>query len=203
MSHRMEPRPSVCIYVCGILTAPGESSNWTGRAVTWTHLHSQHCAEKVEYFVGPVGRAFGQRNRAAKLVRTLSFYADRNWRIILVGHSNGCDVILDALRAMRPAPPRIDALHFLSPACEENFRVNGLNDLADRIHSVSVWIAEGDVPLLLANSWAGRLVGFGGLGRVGPVEATCRPKVYRGPGGHSHWFAPGEFDRTMRRLTGQ
>lgn len=200
----MESRPSICLYVCGILTFPGHARNWTGRAVTWTHLHTPHRAEKIEYFVGPVGRVLGQRLRARKLIRTLEFYADRDWRIILAGHSNGCDVILDALRALRPAAPRIAALHLLSPACDEHFERNGLNSLADRIGSVSVWIAAEDRPLVLADSWAGRLVGFGGLGRRGPLHATCRPRIYRGPGGHSHWFEDDvQFERTMRRLTGR
>ena len=56
----------VTIYVNGILTFPGSSNNWNGRAVTWTHLNRDARAEKVEYFCGPIDRAFGQKERAQK-----------------------------------------------------------------------------------------------------------------------------------------
>jgi len=190
---------TVFIYVNGILNFPADSENWNGRAVTWTHLHTPHRAEKIEYYVGPISRALGQRKRARKLIRTLAFYD--GWKIILVGHSNGCDVILDALSYM--AWPKIHAVHLISAACEADFNSNGLNDAGDQIGSVHVWIAEWDFALKLADTYTGRFLGYGSLGRSGPLNYINAPAVKMGKCfGHSEWFSWRNFHQTMSSITG-
>ncbi|MEN8134312.1 MAG: alpha/beta hydrolase [Thermodesulfobacteriota bacterium] len=190
---------TVCIFVNGILTLPGESDNWNGKAVTWTHLNTPFRAEKVEYLVGPISRVLGQKKRARKLIKTLRFY--QGWRIILVGHSNGCDVILDALRKMDW--PRIERLHLLSGACEADFDKNGLNEAGTRIGSICVYVAKRDRALRLADTITGRLLGYGALGKSGPinpalpVETVAEPKFR-----HSDWFKAEHFKTTMQKLTG-
>jgi hypothetical protein len=187
----------VYIYVNGILTVPGESENWTGKAVTWTHLHTNDVAEKVEYWVGPISRAFGrgQRKRAEKLAKTVHFYAISGYEIILAGHSNGGSVIGDAIRLMPPGSWKaIKHVHLISPASKEDFEVNGLNLLGA---PVTVYIAGQDTPLALA-SGPGRLLGYGGLGKVGPVNAKVPTKVVtREEFGHGTWFESEYFDSTM------
>jgi hypothetical protein len=187
-------RKRVVIYVNGILTIPGNGRNWTGRAVTYTHLHADDLyAEKLEYFVGVLGRSLGQAGRAAKLATMLRYY--EGWEITLVGHSNGCDVILDALRSM--GWPEIHALHLISGACDPDFDKNGLNASGRRIGRICVYIAGADWALSLASTWAGKLLGYGDLGRRGPVNARRLVEVVREPFGHSDWFADERLDETM------
>jgi len=197
------PPRTVFIYVNGILTFPGESDNWNGKAVTWTHLRTPHRAEKVEYYVGPVSRALGQKKRAEKLTKTLRYY--EGWEIILAGHSNGCDVILDALRAA--SWPRLQALHLVSGACDADFDRNGLNVAmgGGRIGRVSVWVAGKDGALKLANTSIGRLLGYGPdgpLGMMGPLHALEPVAIVREPAfGHSDWWAPENLDESLAIIT--
>lgn len=194
--------PTVFLFVNGILTVPGRATNWTGRAVTWTHLHTPHRAEKIEYFTGPVGRFLGNTARAEKLKHTLEFYRRQNWRVVLVGHSNGCDVILDALSLM--AWPPIHSVHLISAACEADFSRNGLNAAGSRIQHLHVYIAEKDWALVLADTLAGRLLGYGVLGKKGPLNATPQAEpdvIVKAPIGHGGWFDDEHFDGTLQRIT--
>lgn len=195
----------VFIYVCGILTFPGVARNWTGRAVTWTHLHTPSKAEKIEYFVGPISRVLGQGFRAGKLLSTLEFYT--GWQIHLIGHSNGCDVILDALAAAENRGggfPRIHSLHLISAACSADFEHVRLNEfVADRkIRHLHVWIAGKDNALALADTFTGRALGYGALGRSGPLNNRVPfEQIHRPAFGHSDWFSEENFDATMQILT--
>ncbi|WP_050028924.1 alpha/beta hydrolase [Verrucomicrobium sp. BvORR034] len=199
----------VVVMVNGIMTVPGNSRNWTGRGVTWTHLWSpavsQHgcqlVAERLEYFSGPLlSRALGQKDRAQKLQRMLEFYYKQDWEVTLVGHSNGCDVILDTLAAM--GWPRVRDLHLVSAACESDFAKNGLNAAGDRIGSIHVYVADADWALWLAGSWVGKLLGYGTLGRQGPVGHNRVVNVIHRPFGHSEWFSDSYLDETMSRIIG-
>jgi hypothetical protein len=65
----------VFVYVNGILTMPGDANNWNRRAVTHTHLHTNARAESLEYLVGPLSRALGQKKRANKLLKKILWYS--------------------------------------------------------------------------------------------------------------------------------
>lgn len=177
------------------MTLPGDSENWNGKAVTWTHIHTPHRAEKIEYFVGPVGRVLGQKRRSYKLARTMNFYKD--WEIVLVGHSNGCDVILDSLNNY-PNSYNIKALHLIAPACEADFEKNGLNNF--NIDKVNVYIGTKDSALKIASSWIGRLLGYGILGKIGPINAKKLVEVTKKEFDHNDWFKKENFDQTMNNL---
>lgn len=201
-------RRRIYIYVNGILNFPGQSQNWTGRAVTWTHLNTEAkaWAEKVEYWAGPITRVFKNAARAKKLRRTIAFYAGDGWDIVLVGHSNGCDVILDALPAA--GWPRIEHIHFVCAAAEGNFQKNGLNRAlhAGDVGGVTVYLAGQDAPLRLAHTLFGKALGYGALGATGPLDVAPEiqrlVRVHRWPDfGHSDCFEDDVFDRTMRLLT--
>lgn len=195
---------SVTIFVNGILTFPGDTRDWNYRAVVWTHLKTESHAQAVEYFCGPIGRAFGQRKRAAKIVELLQAY--EGWEITLVGHSNGCAVILAAL-ASTLVYPMIKAIHLVSGACDADFDHNGLNEALEdgRVGSVGVYIGGKDMALRLASHWIGRVLGYGVLGLHGPrnVSDAARPKVgiLEWPTfGHSDCWRPEHFDRTMAKF---
>lgn len=194
---------TVTIFVNGIMNWPGDASDWNRRAVTFSHTQSETRAEAFLYFCGPIGRAFGQNRRARKLADLLAQY--RGWSITLVGHSNGADVILDALSMA--CWPKIESLHLVSGACEADCIRNGLNFAlcSGRIGAVKIYIAGKDIWLRLANSIAGRLLGYGVMGLHGPLNLL--PSVADHVGvltcpefGHSTWWQDLHFQRTMRHF---
>ena len=200
---------SVVVFVPGILTWPGAARNWSGRAVTWTHINTPHKAEKVEYLSGPgASRILGQRNRVRKLARTLEFY--RGFEITLVGHSNGCSVILEALRTAALVGIRAHRLVFVAPTCDEDCERNGINGLMRRgkVGRLEVLMGGRDWQARLAGSWLGRLFGYGRMGVTGPVGCVPgRSDVIRcADWGHSDWWGPGghlrdqQFEWTMRKI---
>lgn len=190
----------IYIYVPGILTFPGSSKNWDGRAVTRTHTVTDYRAEKVEFFVGVISRAFGQKDRADKLRRTLDYYF--GWKIILVGHSNGADVITLCLKSF--ACPIISQVHLVCGACNADFEKNGLNQelRSNKVEGVTVYCAMKDRALSLAHTLPGKLLGYGTLGLAGPtnvdIGVTSRVRVIQWPNfGHSDCWHDDEFDLTM------
>ena len=198
----MRTLKKILIFVPGILTFPGASRNWSGRAVTWTHIHTEARAEKVEYFCGPIGRAFGQKQRAEKLAATLNHYAG-DWEITLVGHSNGADVILDCL-SVYPYFPRISSLHLVNAACQASFERNGLNQLIahNRVGEVFVYVAKKDLALRLASTVLGRRLGYGTLGLHGPRHLTGpsesrTTKILWPDWGHSDCWDDPNLDETL------
>ena len=190
---------TIVILVNGIMTRPGNSKNWNGRGVTWLHLNTPFKAEKVEYLIGPLSRILGQKMRARKLAKTLNYY--KGWQITLVGHSNGCNVILNALRVV---DVELKALHLFSAACEEDFEKNGLNAMAGNIGRVFVHMAGNDFAMKLAGSLFGRLIGYNDLGKVGPKNPLIMPEInLENSFGHSDWFKEENFERTMELIAGE
>ena len=189
----------------GILNWPGSSKNWNGRGVTWLHNHDTECqAEKIEYFCGIVGRAFGQNDRVLKLYRTFTFYKSR--RIIQIAHSNGCAVLLDALREHDDFP-LVDTIHLVCAASDGDFEKNGLNKLLTdgRVGNVFVYMAAKDEALRGADTIIGSILGYGHLGLDGPsnisAAVSSRIKVINAAPwdnyGHSDCWHDDNFDNTM------
>lgn len=195
----MSAPTQVFLFVNGILTRPGESENWTARAVTWTHTHTPYKAEKIEYFTGIFARPLYQRRRSERLAYVLDYYLKAGFEVTIAAHSNGTDVTLDALRSR--AWPKIKALHLISAACEADFNKNGLNQSLDRIADLQVWIAERDWALALAGTLPGQLLGYGTLGRRGPINAARPVNVRRASFGHGDWFASDQMHQTMQVIT--
>jgi len=195
----------IFFFVNGIRTWPGDDRNWTGRAVTATHTRTEHKAEKVEYVSLALLRPLAQARRARKLVRVQSFY--NGWERILVVHSNGADVVLDALEKQ---PFGIHHLILISPAVPAKEASEQLRRLmeAKLIHTCEIWVGKKDFPLHMA-SWfvVARLLGYGTLGLSGPLIGNWDPatlsrlSVRTVPKfGHSDWFADEHFDETMGRI---
>ncbi len=195
----------IYIYVNGILTFPGLSRNWNRRAVTWTHVHTPHKAESLEYLIGPLTRPFMDGYRATKLRRKLAFYQEA-FDIVLAGHSNGSDVILDALSQ---GGIKVAQVHLFSAACDADFERNCVNAMikAGVIGRLDLYLAPNDPALLLAATPVGRALGYGALGRTGPVnlrrDAARHVFTHVEQGyGHSTWFDEANFDWTMQCISG-
>lgn len=194
----------IYIYVNGILTRPGKASNWNGRAVTRTMLDTPHIAEKVEYMSFPtLSRLFGQRNRVIKLARTMTFYIDAGFELVLVGHSNGGAVVVEAMRYMEW--PRVEEVHLISSAGKRDFHRNGLRLAQDRgsVGKVVVYIAGRDTWLKVAGA-VGGMFGYGTLGKDGPRNHCLDTTeiVRRNDWEHSDWWTDQNFPWTMRQILG-
>lgn len=189
----------VIVFINGILAAPGASDGWTDRAVTWTHLHTEHRAEKLEYFSGALTRRLFQQRRAEKFARMLERYAAAGYTFSLVGHSNGCDLALRIARLLAGAR-RIRHLHLVAAAAEADFSANDLNTLLAEgtVERVQIYASRADGALRFARatarplSWIG--LGYGSLGLSGPQHVdrvvNDRVSVIDRPGyGHGTWFA--------------
>ncbi len=186
------------IFVPGILNLPSSASAWTDRAVTWIHVR-QACevAEKFEYLALPLSRRLLAERRAQQLAALMERYPIDTFSIVLVGHSNGCDVILRALwRAKRPA----NFVHFFAPAIAVN----------PRQHRLVRQIREGRIGFLHLHLAARDRVltdSFLGGAKHDAVRAQFADEhhttVRSMPGfGHSTWWSPAHFEQTMRLVAG-
>jgi hypothetical protein len=193
----------VLVFINGILAAPGDAEGWTDRAVTWSHLHTDFRAEKLEYFTGAITRRLHQQARATKFARMLERYAAAGFTFSLVGHSNGCDLILRIARLLAGSRT-IRHVHLVAAAAEADFERNGLNELlCERtVGRAQIYASRSDHALGFARLTSRPLsllgLGYGSLGLTGPANVsshvTSRVSVIDQPGyGHSTWFAD-EFE---------
>ena len=202
----MTERP-IYIFVCGISNWPGSNKGWTDQAVEWANAQDLQC-DKLEYFTTPVTRWMRQDGRIADLITKIRKY--RNHPIILVAHSNGCEV---ACHALLQSDVMGVKCHFISGACAADFNENGLNALlrTGKVSDVTVYRAGKDWAMFFAQvsrfllKWAG--LGYGTLGKHGPQNmatdvASKVRVVYAADYGHSTWFEPKHFDQTMRMVCG-
>lgn len=211
-----EDAKRVVIFVPGILQFPNNGRNWEGRATTWINtVGSAECgvrngglrADGLHYFCGPITRAFHQLRRIHRLANLLRSYA--GWRISLVGHSNGCDIIVQALQVVRGYHLlQFEFVHLACGACEADFQKNGLNMalLSKRVGKVCVYVAGKDRALRLAHTLPGKLLGYGTLGLHGAMNVLDSVQERVGTMtwpeyGHSDCFHPSHFEVTMQHFT--
>jgi hypothetical protein len=199
-------RRRVFIFVRGILGNPGDAKEWNARALPWVFRETAGFADNFETKVGALNRIFGQWRRARNFGRTLKEYKPRDNSVTVAAHSNGTDIVLKGLRLA--GWPRIEALHLASGACESDFNANGLNQalLTERIGRVCLYRAGKDGALPWSRLWVTSWGWRGILGITGPLNVLDSVKDRVGeivrPGfGHSSWFSPGEFDRTLKHFT--
>jgi hypothetical protein len=201
----MNPAKTIYLFVNGIATWPGNFTNWNKRAVTFTHTRTEHRAEAFEYFTTPLTRPFKEDQRTKHFARALREYSKLGWQIVCVGHSNGCDVILDGLR--RAGWPKVEAIHLVCGACEADFSKNFLNTAlrAKWVEKVLVYNAQKDWALPLAHTLPGKILGYGTLGLDGALHIADDVKdrvgqMWWSNFGHSTCWLPDHFNCTMKHF---
>ena len=201
----MNPDRTIYLFVNGVAAWPGNFTNWNKRAVTFTHTRTEHRAEAFEYFCTVLTRPFREDERAKHFARAIREYSRLGWKIICVGHSNGCDVILDGLK--RAEWPRVEEIHLLSGACEADFKRNGLNAAISFAHvgKVFVYNAQHDWALPLAHTLPGKILGYGTLGLDGALHIADDVKdrvdqTWWQHYGHSTCWEPHNFALTMQDI---
>ena len=200
-------RRTCFIAINGIRTNPGDAEGWTDRFVTWinTRLPDGVVAEKFEYYCGALLRRVRQRERADEISKKVGYYRRAGYRVVLVGHSNGCDLIARVLEA---CGAEIDAAHLISPAADEDDFADAIREgLIRRIH---IYGSRNDAALRLAYAtrvwlrWLG--LGYGSLGLRGREFARLFPGVVRDHSddscGHSTWLQRGaRFEALMQAIS--
>jgi pimeloyl-ACP methyl ester carboxylesterase len=200
----------IIFFVNGIATWPGDSKNWNKRAVTWTHLNTSDLRGQLdEYFTTALTVWVHAKDRAENFAELLQQFD--GWDIIIVAHSNGCHVALDALRIAHSV--KVRKLHLVAGACDGNFARNGLNWMLKKgqVGSVAVYRGGKDWAMRLCSTLGGKAL-FGiylgdkplGLGEPQNVDQfieTDRVKeVFEPAFGHSTWWSPKYFDASMRLI---
>lgn len=196
------------LIIPGILQKPEGIDDWADQARDWIHWQTNDRAVTYEYRSRALTRWRGQAAR----IRDCSDLARRykGSYINVVAHSNGCDIILAALRECTDI--LVSELHLFAAAAEASFDHNGLNVAAaqGRVGSINLYGSHNDKALKWATlsrrlfGWLG--LGYGDLGRFGPrnvansAEAITR-ELWRDHYGHSTWFDHDRFDETMRLIT--
>lgn len=185
------PQPIVYFVINGIHTNPGSANAWTDEAVTWLNLNTpKHVqAEKFEYFTTALTRWLHQSKRAKELALKAQKYAVQGYRVRMIGHSNGCDLIARVINL----GVRVDSAHLIAPAAQDDdFAQIAEQSLARQIH---IYGSRNDKALQAATlsqkalGWLG--LGFGSLGLRGSELAQRYPARVqdhsRDHYGHSTW----------------
>lgn len=193
------------IFINGIQNRADSSGCWTERAEVY-------CAEKglqsarYPYTTTFATRWIMQPYRVRQFAKLCNDWAER-FKLVLVGHSNGCDIILQSLAKIESSGIE---LHLISAAAEPDCWRNGLNEscATGKVARVTIYIGQQDEVLSrlapvsrFLCGWLG--LGFKNLGHVGPLNSTCANlTVHTEPEfGHSTWFEPQHFPSLMRLVT--
>lgn len=197
------------IFINGILSNPESVESWTDLAEAWVDKnYPKDHATKYEYDAKALTRRIGQEKRVDAVETICERYLGD--KIILVGHSNGCDIIT---RLVARKVVRFHELHLIAAASEASFDKSGLNKALHNgyvSNKIVCYISPVDEALKKARlstrvlGWMG--LGFGYLGLVGPQDVDYslkdRVEVVQRRFGHSTWFNKDHFDNTMRKITG-
>lgn len=159
-------------------------------------------AEKFEYSASALLRRWGQKERAENLFWMVSSYLINGWRVVLVGHSNGCDIIARVLSM----GARVGTVHLFAPAAfEADFEKAIAAGAVKRVH---IYGSPNDGALLFASRTEKVLrwlhLGYGSMGLRGPAFAAKFPGVvldHSIPGyDHDTWFLGGPYMTGTVRL---
>lgn len=194
------------IFINGILNKAGNINNWNTRACMWIDEKTNFKAERYEYESDIIFRRFGQEKRVNDIQTIINRLSQGD--IILVGHSNGCDLIE---RLVKRYTHYFKEIHLIAGASERNFKTNGFNEaLRDRkIGEIFIYMSRYDNALKKAK-WSTRLfgwlgLGYGYIGLVGPskIAKDVKFKVHTidMKRDHQDWFSTQNFDETMKLLT--
>ena len=173
----MNQRKIVFIFINGILNHPEDLHGWTDEACGHVAQQTVFDADRYEYFTMPLLRPFKQAWRAKQIALLVEEWV--GYEIVLVGHSNGCDLICRYLKTLSRKDillPKILQVHLIAGATDCSCKANGLNEvLKDGIlGSAYIYCSLGDRALQKAKGWTGWLrrfgLGYGWLGLGGPSE---------------------------------
>lgn len=198
---------TVYIFIPGILTKNGDVLGWAKDACRYTQIYTPHLCDRFDYFTLPlISRRMFQGGRARLVAEMIRQWND--CRIVLVGHSNGCDIIC---RILKQYAIKIHQVHLISGATDCDCKENGINEAlkGNLLGSAYIYCSLNDDILRdLAKGLTGWLkpigLGYGWVGYGGPTEIDCsvrdRVHIIRDDlQNHTSWLS-NEFMETMERI---
>jgi len=203
-------KPPVIIAINGIRTKQIYSA-WPRRFDWWldANLDEIAVAERYEYECSALFRFKGQRARVDELIEIVNGYKNNDQDIILVGHSNGCDIIQRILNmgihvrevhCFAPAAFEADFSRAIErKACKRIFIYGSTNDRALRLARDTQFLTR-TLSFLLRPFGVPQL-GYGWLGLNAAAFAAQHPDIVTDCSNnrfdHSTWFEEQYFDSTM------
>lgn len=155
------------LSIPGINADVGSVDNWPQRFCRRVEREGRGYADCFIYGVGAFDQGFWLNKHKNQVARIISDWIKPGDELVVVAHSRGCLLALEALKAF----PNLGAfrLHLLNAAAAADCEENGLNLLVNRgqAREVFVWTSQNDEALKVA-PW----VGMGQLGLVGPQNMT-------------------------------
>lgn len=201
-------KPTCYIAINGIHNDPGAADGWTDRFVSWLHWRRggrDYVAEKWEYHTNFALRWVRQGARAKAIGELVAAYETNGYRVVMVGHSNGCDLIGRVLAA----GVAVDAVHLIAPATDEALFEQAIQ--RKTVRKIHTYGSRNDKALKLGGM-SKLLLGWAHLG-YGSMGLRCREFAARFPGsvmdhsddaqGHGTWFkasATTGFEPLMRQI---
>jgi pimeloyl-ACP methyl ester carboxylesterase len=184
---------TLIFIINGILTDPRRDDAWTDIAEPWleTMIEEPVVVFRYEYNATPLLRRWGQARRARRIAEIIDRYQGQGYRVMLVGHSNGCDLIARVLKKTQ-----VDQAHLISPATDESEMDVGIK--AGNVGLVCIYGSTNDGALKYG-ARASRilslgLLGYGSLGLRGPAYAARHPGIVEDHSdntyGHGDWISP-------------
>lgn len=172
---------AVAVWIIGGIRTSADAEDAWGPAFQRLVSMQRGFAGIVEpYYTSWWNRRFsgGNQRRAKRVLAHVREYGP-GWKHVLVGHSNGCDIICRLLSCLKDGE-YIHQAHLIAPAAEACFEKNGINEALRRrkLGYVSVHYGGRDT----AMRWArlstrllhGLGLGYGYLGLAGPVNVDPR-----------------------------
>jgi hypothetical protein len=202
----MLPQRTIIFTINGIESDPSNLHGWTDDFVTSLNVNSPDWVqvEKFEYLVRVWNRWFKQGGLAKELIAKIKYYLEAGYRVVLVGHSNGCDLIVRALKEVRA-----DSIHLFAAAAWEKDFVAAIEE--KMVRKIHLYGSPDDYALKTA-SLTGRFLKFISFGKLGygsmglkNALAERYPDIVTDHSikgyGHSTWFVKGpHYDYTIALL---
>lgn len=202
----MLPQRTILFVINGIESDPSNLRGWTDNFATSLNVNSPDWVqvEKFEYLVRFWNRWFKQNGLAKELIAKIKYYLEAGYRVVLVGHSNGCDLIVRALKETK-----VDSIHlFAAAAWEKDFEAAIEAKQVRRIH---LYGSPDDFALKTASFTSKflKVISFGklGYGSMGLKNTLAEkyPDIVKDHSikgyGHSTWFIKGpHYDYTIALL---
>jgi hypothetical protein len=191
------------ILLPGIRTNPKDWSNWSVKMASDINLKTDSKAEEFRYLALAITPKSRQDERA-RYVASLAHRAfEQGYTPVLVGHSNGCEVIRQALSHLGCV---VSEVHLIAGATDEDFERGGWNQaLRDgKVGTIHVYTGARDC-VLRTIAKIGSFLGYGRLGYTGPknVDSSVYSKLRTIPSNHDHnsWFSEKCYDGTFWLVT--
>ena len=185
------------IFVPGIYNRPGNPHAATDRAVTWVHVNRPGAvAEKYEYAAGVLTRHVSNKRLAQSLAALVDSYPIDRFSVVLVAHSNGCEVARRALMlSERPA----NWVHFFAPAVDSNPRKHKLHKLLENGQIGFLRLHVAALDRVLAHRYLGGMPAAKVAAQFAEERHT---HVAEHDCGHVGFFSTENFEDTMVRICG-